>query len=131
MTEDDKKPDPVEDLRAGLGLLFRAARGAVERIPTHKIEEMVKEGTDKVGKAFNKVPTAKVEQVVKESASEIGRAMEHVASVLGHGLEEVTGTGKKSAPPPAGAGENKAEKAGEKAGEKPAAPPKDEPEKKP
>jgi hypothetical protein len=101
MTDDDKKPDPVEDLKAGLGLLFRAARGAVEKIPAHKIEEMVKEGTDKVGKAFHKVPTDKVEAVVKESASEIGRAMEHVAAALGHGLEEVTGTKKKSSPPPA------------------------------
>ena len=97
---DDKKPDPVDDLKAGLGLLFRAARGAVDKIPTHKIEEMVKEGTDKVGKAFHKVPTDKVEQVVKESATEIGRAMEHVAQAIGQGLEEVTGTAKKSAPPP-------------------------------
>jgi hypothetical protein len=102
MTDDDKKPDPVEDLKAGLGLLFRAARGAVEKIPTHKIEEMVKEGTDKVGKAFHKVPTDKVEEVVKESATEIGRAMEHVAQALGHGIDEVTGAAKKkSEPPPA------------------------------
>ena len=90
MTDEEKKdPDPVEDLRAGLGLLFRAARGAVDKIPTHKIEELVKEGTDKVGKAFHKLPAEKVEEVVKDSATEIGRAFGHVASTLGKGLEDL------------------------------------------
>jgi hypothetical protein len=93
MTDDEKKkdPDPVEDLRAGLGLLFRAARGAVERIPSHKIEELVKEGTDKVGKAFHKVPTDKVEEIVKESAIEIGHAFQHVAQTIGQGLQDLAG----------------------------------------
>jgi len=89
MTDEEKKEnDPVEDLRAGLGLLFRAARGAVEKIPSHKIEELVKEGTDKVGKAFHKVPTEKVEEVVKESAVEIGHAFAHVAQVISKNLEK-------------------------------------------
>jgi len=68
--------------------LFRAARGAVEKIPSHKIEELVKEGTDKVGKAFHKVPTEKVEEVVKESAVEIGHAFAHVAQVISKNLEK-------------------------------------------
>jgi hypothetical protein len=96
MTDEEKKPDPdpVEDLRAGLGLLFRAARGAVDKIPTHKIEELVKEGTDKVGKAFHKLPADKVEEVVKDSATEIGRAFGHVAQTLGKGLEDLAGADK-------------------------------------
>jgi hypothetical protein len=103
--KEDKKdpeqhPDPVEDLRAGLGLLFRAARGAVDKIPTHKIEELVKEGTQKVGKAFHKLPADKVEEVVKDSATEIGRAMGHVASTLGKGFEDLTKQASHSDTPP-------------------------------
>lgn len=103
--EEDKKekePDPVEDLRAGLGLLFRAARGAVDKISTHKIEELVKEGTHKVGQAFHKLPADKVEEVVKDSATEIGRAMGHVASTLGKGFEDLTkqASHQSDAPPP-------------------------------
>ncbi len=96
MTDEEKKPDPdpVEDLRAGLGLLFRAARGAVEKIPTHKIEELVKEGTDKVGKAFHKLPADKIEEVVKDSATEIGRAFGHVAQTLGKGFEDLADVAK-------------------------------------
>lgn len=88
--KDEKEPDPVEDLRAGLGLLFRAARGAVDKIPTHKIEELMKEGTDKVGKAFHKLPAEKVEEVVKDSATEIGRAFGHVAATIGKGIEDLS-----------------------------------------
>ena len=99
MTDEKKEPDPVEDLRQGLGLLFRAARGAVEKIPTHKIEELVKEGTDKVGKAFHKLPADKVEEVVKDSATEIGRAFGHVAATLGKGLEDLAKPDKPDEPP--------------------------------
>src|SRR5262245_27909055 len=30
----DDKSDPVDDLKQGLGLLFKAAKGAVEKLPT-------------------------------------------------------------------------------------------------
>ena len=33
----DEKPTPVDDLKQGLNLLFRAARGAVEKLPADKI----------------------------------------------------------------------------------------------
>jgi hypothetical protein len=36
----DEKPKPVDDLKEGLGLLFRAAKGAVERLPTDKLEDV-------------------------------------------------------------------------------------------
>lgn len=52
---DDKKPDPVEDLKKGLGLLFRAARTAVDELPTGKLEEAVKSGAREVGRAIENV----------------------------------------------------------------------------
>ena len=51
----DEKPKPVDDFKAGLGLLFRAAKGAVDRLPTDKIEGVVKDGAKEVGKAFETV----------------------------------------------------------------------------
>ena len=52
---DDKKPDPVDDLKKGLGLLFRAARTAVDELPTGKLEEAVKNGAREVGRAIENV----------------------------------------------------------------------------
>jgi hypothetical protein len=51
----DEKPKPVDDLKQGLNLLFRAAKGAVEKIPTDKIEGAIKDGAKEVGKAFETV----------------------------------------------------------------------------
>jgi hypothetical protein len=51
----DEKPKPVDDLKAGLGLLFRAAKGAVDRLPTDKLEDVVKDGAKEVGRAFETV----------------------------------------------------------------------------
>ncbi|HZU82535.1 MAG TPA: hypothetical protein VE987_06450 [Polyangiaceae bacterium] len=55
----DDKPTAFQDLRKGLGLLFRAARTAVDKLPKGGVEE-----------------------VVKTSAREVGRAIENVASTL-------------------------------------------------
>ena len=52
---DEKKPDPVDDLKKGLGLLFRAARTAVDELPTGKLEEAVKSGAREVGRAIENV----------------------------------------------------------------------------
>jgi hypothetical protein len=104
MSDETKKPDPVDDLKAGLGLLFRAARGAVDKLPTEKIESLVKEGTKQVSEAFHKVPKEDFERVVKDSVTEVGRAVGTVAHTIGEGLEEIAGTKKSrppSAPPPA------------------------------
>ncbi len=78
---DDKKPDPVEDLKKGLGLLFRAAKTAVDELPTGKFEEAVKSG-----------------------AREVGRAIENVTNTIDKELFH-----KKSAPPPAAPAEAKPE----------------------
>ncbi|WP_394848171.1 hypothetical protein LZC95_11980 [Pendulispora brunnea] len=54
----------MEDLRAGLGLLFRAAKTAVDEFPTEKIEEAVKQGARDVGKVFETVGEAIDEKVL-------------------------------------------------------------------
>jgi len=67
----DEKPKPVDDLKQGLNLLFRAAKGAVEKLPTDKIEGAVKDGAKEVGKAFESV------------ANELDKAFTHVAHRAG------------------------------------------------
>jgi hypothetical protein len=52
---DDHKPNPIEDVRKGLGLLFRAARGAVEKLPTKELEEVVVTSAREVGRALENV----------------------------------------------------------------------------
>jgi hypothetical protein len=69
----DEKSNPVDDLKQGLGLLFRAAKGAVERLPTDKVED-----------------------VAKDAAKEVARAFES----LGHEVESLIHPKKGSAPPP-------------------------------
>ena len=46
---DEKKP--LDDLKEGLGLLYRAAKGAAAKIPTEKIETTAKGAVKEVGKA--------------------------------------------------------------------------------
>lgn len=76
------EPNPLDDVKKGLGLLFRAAKTAVDRLPTEKIEEV----------------TDKIEHTVTTGAREVGRAFESVAGELQSQFAKAT---KKSAPPPA------------------------------
>jgi hypothetical protein len=78
MSDEKPKSDPVDDLKQGLGLLFRAAKGAVEKLPTDKVED-----------------------VAKDAAKEVARAFE----TIGHEVEKVISPGAKkgSQPPPADA----------------------------
>jgi hypothetical protein len=55
----DDRPNPLTDVRKGLGLLFRAARTTISRLPKGDLEE-----------------------AVVTSAREVGRAIENVASTL-------------------------------------------------
>ncbi|MBS2013013.1 MAG: hypothetical protein JST00_09010 [Deltaproteobacteria bacterium] len=59
----EEKPKPIDDLKQGLGLLFRAAKGAVEKIPTEKIEDAVKDGAKEVTKAVEAV-ASEVDKVI-------------------------------------------------------------------
>jgi hypothetical protein len=58
MPDDDKpnpKPDPLQDVRKGLGLLFRAAKTTVEKLPTKDLEEVVVTSAREVGRALENV----------------------------------------------------------------------------
>ncbi len=59
----DDKPSPVDDLKQGLGLLFRAAKGAVEKLPTDKLEGAAMDAVKEVGRAFESLGT-EIEKVV-------------------------------------------------------------------
>ncbi len=95
------KPNPIDDLRKGFGLLFRAAKTTLDKLPTGQIEE-----------------------AVLTSAREVGRALENVQ----HSVEEQF-RGRSSKPPaPAAAPEGPAKDTAEPAkGESPTtSPPADE-----
>ena len=74
----DDRPNPLSDVAKGLGLLFRAARTVVGKIPKGDLEE-----------------------AVVTSAREVGRAIENVAATI---EREVLG---KKPPPPKGPAEPK------------------------
>lgn len=76
----DDKPKPLDDLKNGLGLLFRAAKGAVETVA-------------------DKVPTDKIENAATDAVKEVGRAMETVGAEIEKAIGSVTGS-KPAEPPP-------------------------------
>lgn len=53
MPED--KPNAFDDVRKGLGLLFRAAKTTVEKLPTKDLEEVVVTSAREVGRAIENV----------------------------------------------------------------------------
>ncbi len=78
----DDKPKPLDDLKNGLGLLFRAAKGAVETVA-------------------DKVPTEKIENAATDAVKEVGRAMETVGAEIEKAIGSVTGSKPaEPAPPP-------------------------------
>lgn len=62
---DEDKPNPIEDVRKGLGLLFRAARGAVEKLPTKGLEEVVVTSAREVGRALENVGKTIEREVIR------------------------------------------------------------------
>jgi len=52
---DDEKPDPIEDVRRGIGLLFRAARTTLEKLPTKDLEAAVVTSAREVGRVIENV----------------------------------------------------------------------------
>ena len=52
---DDQKPDPIEDVRKGLGLLFRAARTTIDKLPARDFEQAVVSTAREVGRAIENV----------------------------------------------------------------------------
>ena len=54
----DDKPDPLSDVIKGLGLIFRAAKTTVERMPKKGLEDAVLETAREVGRAIENVAGA-------------------------------------------------------------------------
>ena len=52
---DNEKPNPLEDVRKGLGLLLRAAKTTVEKLPTRNVEDAVVTTAREVGRAVESV----------------------------------------------------------------------------
>ncbi|MBK6698203.1 MAG: hypothetical protein IPG50_39370 [Myxococcales bacterium] len=88
---DAKKPDPIEDVREGLGLLFRAAKSVISELPTQKIEETVVTGVKEVGRAVETVASTIEREVFGKKAATA--APEHQA--------EPPPAGQPESPPPA------------------------------
>lgn len=66
----DDKPNPMDDVKQGLGLLFRAAKTAASRLPTENVEGIVTEGAKEVGRAFETVASTIDEMWAKATGSE-------------------------------------------------------------
>lgn len=54
----DEKTDPLDDVKKGLGLLFRAAKTAAMKIPTQPLEKVVLDSAREVGRAVENVATS-------------------------------------------------------------------------
>jgi hypothetical protein len=67
----DDRPNPLSDVRKGLGLLFRAARTAVSRLPKGDLEEAVVTSAREVGRAFESVATT-IEREVRSAITRDG-----------------------------------------------------------
>jgi hypothetical protein len=57
------RPNPVDDLRHGFGLLFRAAKTAASQLPTSKLETAVLSGARELGRAASEVAHSIEEQL--------------------------------------------------------------------
>ena len=65
----DDRPNPLTDVRKGLGLLFRAARTAVSRLPKGDLEEAVVTSAREVGRAIENVATTLEREVLGKRAA--------------------------------------------------------------
>jgi hypothetical protein len=66
--ENSDKPDPIEDVRKGLGLLFRAAKSTLDQLPTRDFEEAVISGAREVGRAIENVTGVIDRQIFKRGS---------------------------------------------------------------
>jgi len=79
----DDKPKPVDDLKQGLGLLFRAAKGAVDAagaaLPADKIENVAKDAAKEVGRAFESLGN-EIDKVIHPKATNVADAPPQAAA---------------------------------------------------
>ena len=62
---EDEKPNPFEDVRKGLGLLFRAAKTTIEKLPTKDLEDVVVTTAREVGRAVENVGKTIEREVIR------------------------------------------------------------------
>jgi hypothetical protein len=95
---DDDKPSPIEDLRKGLGLLFRAAKTTLEKLPTGELEEAVMTSAKEVGRAIENVTQTVEKQIFRRpGVSTPHETTPDEAKAEGKNAEEKKGPGE---PPP-------------------------------
>jgi hypothetical protein len=97
MTEN--KPTPLQDVRKGLGLLFRAAKTAVEGLPTGGVEEVVATSAREVGRAIENVASA-IERQVFGKRGDPGKADKNASAGRPEDASEA-GSGGGPKPPDA------------------------------
>jgi hypothetical protein len=68
----DDRPSAFNDVRKGLGLLLRAARTAVSRLPTTDLEEAVVTSAREVGRAIENVATTIEREVLGKAKPRAG-----------------------------------------------------------
>ena len=78
----DEKPDPLDDVKKGLGLLFRAAKTAAQKLPTQPLEKVVLDGAREVGRAVENVTQTVASTIEKQVFGKDGKHKDkHVPSV--------------------------------------------------
>jgi|SRR5579859_4460311 len=90
MSDPDKKdrPDPIEDVRKGLGLLFRAAKSAVDSLPKGKFEDVVLSGAREVGRAIENVTETLEHQLFKREGKQETDAAKEAAPKDGEATKD-------------------------------------------
>jgi len=72
LTMSDENSNPLKDVRDGVGLLFRAAKWAVNKLPTDSVEEVVRTSAREGGRAVRNV-AATIEREVRGGSHPAGR----------------------------------------------------------
>jgi hypothetical protein len=70
MSDEQRRP-PVEDLKEGFGFLIRAAKSAVERLPTQRVEDIAQDAVKEAGQVFDKLGTH-IDQAIHKASDAIG-----------------------------------------------------------
>jgi hypothetical protein len=67
MSDDPKDPPstPGQDVMKAFGLLYRAAKTAVDQLPTKKVEEAVTMGAKEVGRAIENVASTLEKEIFR------------------------------------------------------------------
>ena len=98
---DSDKPSPIEDLRKGLGLLFRAAKTTLEQIPTGELEKAVVSSAKEVGRAIENVTNTVEKQIFRKSGSEAPHAQKDApAAPEGSDVKGADAKADESSEPP-------------------------------